>query len=84
MPKTLVVSYRSEGAMKRDIRARERNGFTVMNVTRNGQGYSVLKTAALGLLFLPLALAGRKRDVFQVVYQYEGHIFMGMVIPPKR
>jgi hypothetical protein len=80
MIRTLVETYHSEREMQREIKKRERNGFTVMNVTRNGQGYSLLKTATLGVLFLPLALLVKKKDVFQVVYQYEGRIIFGKVV----
>jgi hypothetical protein len=71
MTKTTVITYKSEGAMQRDIKNRERKGYAVMSVTRNGQGYSFAKTAVLGLVFLPLALLGKKGDVFQVTYQHE-------------
>ena len=81
MIRTKVVTYKSERAMKHDIAKHERNGFTVASVTRNGQGYSIAKTAALGLIFLPLALAGKKKDVFTVTYQYEGQIVLGRVFP---
>lgn len=76
MIRTKIVTYKSERAMSRDIARHERKGFIVDSVTRNGQGYSFVKTAALGLLFLPLALAGKKKDVFQVVYKYEKLSFM--------
>jgi cell division septation protein DedD len=57
--------------MQRDIRSRERKGFTVMSVTRNGQGWGVAKTVALGVVFLPLAIFGKKGDIFQVTYQLD-------------
>ena len=38
MIKTIVVTYKSQRVMQRDIKSRERKGFTVMSVTRNGQG----------------------------------------------
>jgi hypothetical protein len=84
MIKTKVETYHSESEMRREIAKHERNGFTVASVTRNGQGYSLVKTAALGLVFLPLALLGKKKDVFQVIYQYEGQIVFGRVIPSKK
>jgi hypothetical protein len=71
MIKTIVVTYKSQRAMQRDIKNRERKGFTVMSVTRNGQGWGVAKTVTLGVVFLPLAIFGKKGDIFQVVYQYE-------------
>jgi hypothetical protein len=71
MLKTEVVSYKSQGAMQSDINRRERQGYTVMSVTRNGQGWGVAKTVVLGAIFLPLAVFGKKGDVFQVTYQRE-------------
>lgn len=71
MIRTLVETYHSEREMRRKIASHERKGYVVESVTRNGQGWSLVKTAALGVLFPPLALAGKKKDVFQVVYKYE-------------
>jgi hypothetical protein len=83
MIRTLVQTYHSEREMRREIAKREKRGFVVQSVTRNGQGYSFVKTAALGLVFLPLALLGKKKDIFQVVYQYEGQIVFGRVVPGR-
>jgi hypothetical protein len=71
MIRTIVVTYKNEKAMQRDVNNRERRGFTVMNITRNGQGYSFVKTTVLGFVFLPLALFGKKKDIFQVTYQWD-------------
>ena len=68
---TEVITYRSEKAMRSDIRSKERKGWTVLSTQRVPQGWSVGKTVVLGALFLPAALLGKKGDLFQVTYQYE-------------
>lgn len=69
--KTEVVGYPNEKVMQRDIAAKEKLGWKVISVQSVGQGYSVSKTCCLGLIFLPLALLGKKKDAFQVTYQHE-------------
>ncbi len=69
--KTIVLTYRSEKEMQKDIRNKESKGWKVLGVQRVSQGYAAGRTCCLGLLFLPLALLGKKSDVFQVTYQFE-------------
>jgi len=71
MTSTLVKTYHSDRAMRSDIKRMERKGWSVSSVQRVGQGWGVAKTAVLGLVFLPLALLGKKRDIIQVVYRRE-------------
>lgn len=69
--KTEVITYSTEKAMRNDIAARERIGWKVINVQSVNQGYAPGKTCCLGLLFLPLALLGKRRDKYQVTYQHD-------------
>lgn len=82
--KTMVLTYRSEKEMQKDIRNKESKGWKVLGVQRVSQGYAAGKTCCLGILFLPLALLGKKSDVFQVTYQFEETTIMReRVIAPK-
>jgi hypothetical protein len=69
MTKTQVVTYNTEHAMNSDIKRREQSGWSVMSTQRVPQGWGVAKTTLLGLIYLPLAIFGKKRDLFQVTYQ---------------
>jgi hypothetical protein len=71
MSETVVMTYKNENDMKKDIRNKERKGWKTMNVQRSGQGWGVAKTVALGAIFLPLAIFGKKGDLFTVTYQKE-------------
>jgi predicted amidophosphoribosyltransferase len=69
--KTKVVTYVNEHSMQRDIQKRELMGWKVVSVQRVPQGYAAGKTCCLAIIFVPLALFGKKKDVFQVTYQQE-------------
>lgn len=69
--KTEVISYATEKGMRRDIAIKEKMGWTVISVQPVTQGYAAGRTCCLGLLFLPLALLGKRKDKFQVTYQHE-------------
>jgi len=47
----------------------EKQGWEVMSTEISDQGYGCLKTGCLGLLFLPLALLGKKRARHKVTYR---------------
>jgi hypothetical protein len=66
---TRIKLYATRGAMERGIRTMERQGWTVLNTQLVQGRYGCLKTGALGCLFFPLALLGRKRDTYQVTFQ---------------
>ena len=69
---TVVRTYKDQSNMQADIQNMEKYGWPVVNVQHYGQGYAPVKTIALGMIFLPLALFGKKGDVFQVTYQRGG------------
>ena len=47
MIRTLIQTYHSEREMRREVAKHEKRGFAVQSISRNGQGYSFLKTATL-------------------------------------
>lgn len=81
--RTVVLTYRSEKEMQKDIQNKESKGWKVLGVQRVNQGYAAGKTCCLGFLFLPLALFGKKSDVFQVTYQFEETGAQSPAVAPK-
>jgi len=69
MKKTKINIYNSQSAANRAIARNERRGFRVVSVQSVDRGWSLLKTGCLGMIFLPLALLGKKKPVIQVTYQ---------------
>lgn len=70
MPKkrTTVQVYKNVKKARKGIQAMERKGWEVTKIEEIGQGYAVVKTIALGLIFLPAALLGKKPKKYQVTY----------------
>lgn len=69
MKKTKIKKYSSQSAANRAIARNERRGYRVVSVQSVDRGWSLLKTGCLGMIFLPLALLGKKKPVIQVTYQ---------------
>lgn len=69
MLETKVEFYNNQRDMKRGIRRMEGQGWSVVSTQAIPQGYGFAKTCCLGILFLPLALLGRKPEKYQVTYQ---------------
>lgn len=68
MPQTTIRFYASEFKMTNGVRIMSRLGWTVASTEIVDQGYGCLKTGCLGILFLPLALLGKKPVRYQVTY----------------
>lgn len=66
---TKVVFYDSEKAMQRGMAKMQRQGWEVLNTEATDEGYGCFKTGCLGLLFLPLALLGKKPKRYKVQYR---------------
>ena len=66
---TKVEFYDSEKAMQRGIRREQGRGWEVVSTEAVDEGYGCVKTAALGCLFLPLALLGKKPKRYKVEYR---------------
>ena len=66
---TQVIIYSNQRDMRKGIKHMESQGWTVLDVQNVEQGYSGCKTCCLGIIFLPLALLGRKPNKFQVTFQ---------------
>jgi hypothetical protein len=47
----------------------EVRGFRVISVQTVDRGWSLIKTGCLGLIFLPLALLGKRKPIIQVTFQ---------------
>jgi len=69
MQNTKIEYYYSQAAANRAIARNEKRGYRVVTVQSVDQGWSLVKTGCLGLIFLPLALLGKKKPVIQVNYQ---------------
>ena len=69
MKRTKIKVYNSQSAANRAIARNERRGFRVVSVQSVDRGWSLLKTCCLGMIYLPLALLGKKKPVIQVTYQ---------------
>jgi hypothetical protein len=69
MQNTKIEYYYSQAAANRGIARHERRGYRVVTVQSVDRGWSLIKTGCLGLIFLPLALLGKKKPVIQVTYQ---------------
>jgi hypothetical protein len=69
MIETKVEFYNNRRNLKRGIGRMQAAGWTVQSTQAVQQGYSFAKTCCLGVIFLPLALLGRKPEKYQVTYQ---------------
>ena len=69
MQNTKIEYYYNQPAANRAITRNERRGYRVVSVQSVDRGWSLIKTGCLGLIFLPLALLGKKKPVIQVTYQ---------------
>jgi len=69
MVETRVEFCDSERWVRQRIARMQRRGWAVASVQPVEQGYSLVKTGCLGLLFLPLALLGKKRKRWQVTFR---------------
>lgn len=72
MSETRVVFYKSKRKMRKKIKVWEACGWTVKSVDVVPGRYGCWKTGCLAVIFLPLALLGKKPDQYKVVYQYKG------------
>jgi len=66
---TKVVFYNNERAMQKGITKMQKKNWEVVNVETVTQGFGCLKTGCLGMLFLPLALLGKKSNRYSVMYR---------------
>jgi hypothetical protein len=69
MMKTIIKYYTSQSAANRAISRMEARGFRVISVQTVDRGWSLIKTGCLGLIFLPLALLGKRKPIIQVTFQ---------------
>lgn len=67
--KTIIKYYTSQSAANHAISRMEARGFRVISVQTVDRGWSLLKTGCLGLIFLPLALLGKRKPIIQVTFQ---------------
>jgi len=67
--KTIIKYYTSQSAANRAISRMEVRGFRVISVQTVDRGWSLIKTGCLGLIFLPLALLGKRKPIIQVTFQ---------------
>lgn len=66
---TKIVFYKNEKALHRGIARMQRKGWLVVDTETVQPGYGCAKTGCLGLLFLPLALLGKKPTRYKVTYR---------------
>lgn len=66
--RTTMKEYPNVRQARKGVRSMERKGWVVSEIKEVGQGYSAVKTIALGIIFLPAALLGKKRNKYQVTY----------------
>lgn len=65
---TKTVIYNDTYSMSHGISSMESEGWSVVSTTPLDQGWDPAATCCLGCLFLPLALLGKKRTKYQVVF----------------
>jgi len=66
-----TITYKNERAMRKDMNFKQNVlGWEVIDTDRTPQGFAPVKTIALGVLFLPLALFGKNKDVLTVTYKH--------------
>lgn len=69
MPHTTIRYFSSQSAANSAIRRMESRGYHVVSVQSVDRGWSLVKTGCLGLIFLPLALLGKRKPLIQVTFQ---------------
>lgn len=69
MTETKIVFYPNEKRMQKGIRGMEKKGWEVVSTESVDRGYAGCKTCFLGILFLPLALLGKKPKMWKVQYR---------------
>jgi len=69
MYKTQVLFYDNEKAMRKGIAKMQKKGWEVIDTEVVERGYGCFKTGCLGLIFLPLALLGKKPNRYKVTYR---------------
>lgn len=65
---TKIVFYDNRKDMASGIKKMERSGWRVVSTESVDRGYNPVSTLALGVLFLPLALLGKKTPGYKVQY----------------
>ena len=68
---TKVVFYNNDRSMQKGIAEWQNKGWEVVDTEFIDQGYGCFKTSCLALIFLPLALLGRKPKKIKVIYKKE-------------
>ena len=68
---TKIEFYPNQKAMQRAVKRMQRQGWEVVDTEIVEQGYGCAKTAVLGIIFLPLALLGKKPKQYKVQYRRE-------------
>lgn len=71
MYETMIDEYKNKRDLQKGMKKMQDAGWSVINVQNVQQGYGCFKTCLFGLIFLPLALLGRKPEKYQVTYQRE-------------
>ena len=66
---TKVEIYKNEKAMKKGIEREQAKGWQVSKTEAVDQGYGCFKTGCLAIIFLPLALLGKKPVSYMVTFQ---------------
>ena len=75
MMETKVVTYKNDRLMQSGIKREQQNGWSVLSTGTTDRGRSGLKTVGLGLVFLPLALLGKRKAGFMVTYQRQAGMY---------
>jgi hypothetical protein len=66
---TKVVIYKNEKEMQRGIAKMQRLGWEVVDTEALSRDWGCIKTCLLAIIFLPLALLGRKPQRYKVQYR---------------
>ena len=75
MIETKVVTYKNERLMQSGIKQEQKNGWSVLSTDTTDRGRSGLKTVGLAVIFLPLALLGKRKAGFMITYQRPAGIY---------
>ena len=66
---TKVVTYNSKEKMERGIIEEQKQSWEFVSTTVIQGSYGCAKTGCLGCIFIPLALLGKKGDIYQVSFK---------------
>lgn len=71
--KTLTYDddFNGRTRMGQDLDNYSRDGWTIKSKETTQQGWALGKTCCLGIIFLPLALLGKKKNILQVILERE-------------